>query len=43
MLLAADNFHGGWKQKYPQDWLQVQFESAGLQVCSAGEGICARR
>jgi len=43
MLLAADSFHGGWKQKHPPDWLRVQCESVGLQVCSAGEGICARR
>jgi chemotaxis methyl-accepting protein methylase len=43
MLLAADSFHGGWRQKYPQDWLRAQFESIGLRVCTAGEGICASR
>jgi len=43
ILLAADSFHGGWKQKHPQDWLRVQFESVGFDVCSAGEGVCAGR
>ena len=43
ILLAADSFHGGWKQKHPQDWLRVQFESVGLAVCPAGEGLCAVR
>jgi chemotaxis methyl-accepting protein methylase len=43
ILLAADSFHGGWKQKHPQDWLRVQFESAGLIVGPAGEGICASK
>jgi len=43
IILIADCFHGGWKRKFPQDWLQLQFESAGLDVCTAGEGFCAFR
>jgi SAM-dependent methyltransferase len=42
IIIAADRFHGGWKQKHPQDWLRVQFESVGLEVFAAGEGLCAR-
>lgn len=41
MLLTADSFHGGWKQKHPQDWLRVQLESLGLVVSPAGEGLSA--
>jgi hypothetical protein len=42
IILAADSFHGGWKQKHPQEWLRVQLGSVGLDVSPAGEGICAR-
>lgn len=41
ILLAADNFHGGWKQKYPQKNLRALFENCGLNVFTAGEGIGA--
>lgn len=40
VLLAADNFHEGWKQKCPQAALRASFEACGLQVVEAGEGIC---
>ena len=43
ILLVADRFHCGWKQKHPQDWLRVQFESLGLDSGTAGEGLCASR
>jgi SAM-dependent methyltransferase len=39
LLLAADHFHGGWKQKYPQQELRVLFEKHGLKPVAAGEGI----
>lgn len=39
LLLAANNFHGGWKQKCPQDNLQALFENKGLKTFVAGEGI----
>lgn len=39
ILLAADNFHGGWKQKCPQDELRALFEANGLETFVAGEGI----
>lgn len=39
ILLAADSFHGGWKQKCPQHLLRALFESNGLQTFEAGEGI----
>ncbi len=39
ILLAADNFHGGWKQKCPQDELRALYEKYGLITFEAGEGI----
>ena len=39
MLLAADHFHGGWKQKYPQQELRVLCQLNGLHTEEAGEGI----
>jgi SAM-dependent methyltransferase len=39
ILLAADNFHGGWKQKCPQQNLRALFEQYGLNSFEAGEGI----
>jgi SAM-dependent methyltransferase len=39
MLLAADNFHGGWKQKCPQTELRASFEAYGLKCFEAGEGF----
>lgn len=39
ILLAADHFHGGWKQKCPQSELRASFETYGLQYVEAGEGI----
>lgn len=40
ILLAADNFHGGWKQKCPQTELRALFEKNSLETFEAGEGIC---
>ncbi len=37
-LLAADHFHGGWKQKCPQRELRASFERHGLQHVETGEG-----
>lgn len=39
ILLAADNFHGGWKQKCPQNELWALFESHGLKHVDAKEGL----
>ena len=39
ILLAADNFHGGWKQKCPQAELRASFETYGLEYVETGEGI----
>lgn len=39
MLLAADSFHGGWKQKCPQGELRASFETHRLQCVETGEGI----
>ena len=39
ILLAADNFHGGWKQKCPQTELRASFETCGLKYVEPGEGI----
>ncbi len=39
MLLAADHFHGGWKQKCPQSELRASFEANYLKSFAAGEGI----
>lgn len=43
ILLVADSFHGGWKQKHPQDGLRALCESVGLVVDHVGEGMCAGR
>ena len=40
ILLAADNFHEGWKQKCPQAELRASFRTYGLQLVESGEGIC---
>jgi len=40
MLLAANCFHGGWKQKCPQEDLKALFKLNNLKVLEAGEGIC---
>ncbi len=39
ILLAADNFHGGWKQQCPQAKLRALFETHGLQYIDTGEGL----
>ncbi|MDD2541536.1 MAG: chemotaxis protein CheR [Desulfuromonadaceae bacterium] len=39
ILLAADSFHAGWKQHYPQQMLRIVFEANGLHTFLAGEGI----
>ncbi len=39
ILLAADNFHGGWKQRCPRTELRTSFELSGLGSFEAGEGI----
>lgn len=39
IILAADSFHGGWKQHYPQHLLRIVFEAHGLHTFEAGEGI----
>lgn len=39
ILLAADNFHGGWKQKCPQAKLRASYEVNRLKTFEAGEGI----
>ena len=39
ILLATDNFHGGWKQKCPQGELRASFETHGLQYIDSGEGV----
>jgi SAM-dependent methyltransferase len=41
LLLAADHFHGGWKQKCPQQGLRAVFEMNGLMCIEAAEGIAA--
>jgi len=43
ILLAADHFHGGWKQKCPQDELRALFEWHGLVNVEAAEGVAALR
>jgi SAM-dependent methyltransferase len=43
LLLAAESFHGGWKQKCPHHEVQALFASAGLAVFEAGEGIGGRK
>jgi len=39
MLLVADSFHQGWKQKCPQQLLRAFLEMNGLNTFQAGEGI----
>lgn len=39
VLLAADSFHGGWKQKCPHHEVQALIASAGLDPIMAGEGV----
>lgn len=39
ILLAADSFHGGWKQKCPQRDLQASFKAHGLVKVEISEGI----
>lgn len=39
LLLAADNFHAGWKQKCPQTALQAVMVKAGLSYVDTGEGV----
>ncbi|MDU0458166.1 MAG: CheR family methyltransferase [Geobacteraceae bacterium] len=39
MLLSADSFHQGWKQKCPQHRLRAFLEMNGLKTFQAGEGI----
>jgi SAM-dependent methyltransferase len=38
ILLAADHFHGGWKQRCPQEKLRASFETHGLLYVDTGEG-----
>lgn len=39
ILLAADSFHGGWKQQCPQQRLRALLEMNGLKTLQAGEGV----
>jgi chemotaxis methyl-accepting protein methylase len=39
VVLAADSFHGGWKQKCPHHEVQALFASAELTPFEVGEGI----
>ncbi len=39
IMLAADSFHGGWKQQCPQSELRALFEKYCLNPFEAGEGI----
>lgn len=43
LLLAADNFHGGWKRRWSPERVREMFERQGLTSCVAGEGIGASR
>jgi chemotaxis methyl-accepting protein methylase len=43
ILLAANRFHGGWKQHCPQAELQAVFEGHGLASVIAGEGISGHK
>ncbi|HIJ96484.1 MAG TPA: chemotaxis protein CheR [Desulfuromonadales bacterium] len=43
ILLAADNFHAGWKQHCPHENLCSLLEQCGLNCCEAGEGISGSR
>lgn len=39
ILLVADNFHGGWKKKCPQEELQALFKRNNFDCFDAGEGL----
>lgn len=39
LLLAANHFHGGWKQKCPQQALRALFEGYGVAAVDAAEGV----
>jgi hypothetical protein len=39
LLLVADHFHGGWKQKCPEEELRALFKQNGLSSVEADEGI----
>ncbi|QEM66867.1 chemotaxis protein CheR [Geobacter sp. FeAm09] len=39
ILLAADSFHGGWKQQCPHHEVQALLTSAGLAPIVAGAGV----
>jgi SAM-dependent methyltransferase len=39
MLLAADHFHGGWKQKCPQQELRALMRLQGLEIVETAEGV----
>jgi len=41
LLLAADHFHGGWKQKCPQQELRALWEEYGLKFIEVSEGVAA--
>lgn len=41
LLLMADNFHGGWKKKCPQQTLRALCEDNGLVVTESAEGVAA--
>ena len=43
ILLAADNFHGGWKQHCPREKLRDLFGLCGLNCFNVGEGIGGSR
>ena len=43
ILLAADHFHGGWKQTTPSATLAELLTASGLQTVEAGEGLGAVR
>lgn len=42
-LAAADRFHEGWKKQTPKELLEGLFETSGLCVVNAGEGIAGIR
>ena len=41
MLLASDHFHGGWRQKCPQQELRALCELNGLSAIETAEGVAA--
>jgi chemotaxis methyl-accepting protein methylase len=43
ILLAADHFHGGWKQSTPSATIKELLTASGLQAVEPGEGIGAVR